>query len=97
MFHATYVGTAVSSINAKVTGGSSPYVEYPITLTPSYPQGIPDNSATAISIQWGGNWTPPMNPVYTPTAVPGTSNQLYINWSPDNQVIVLMDQELGSV
>ena len=95
MFHATYVGI-LASVNVKVQGGNTPSVNYPLTLTPSYPQGIPENTAASIQVQWGPTWTPPMAPVYTPTAVPGTNNQLYINWSPDDQVIVLMDEVTGA-
>ena len=96
MFHAVYVGTQVSSlsINVKANAPGNPVV--PLTLQPEYPMSIPYNSATAVQILWDGNWTDWMSPVYIPTTVPGTNGKLKVNWSSDDQVLVLMDEQTSS-
>lgn len=96
MFHAIYVGIEVSSlsINVKANAPGNPIT--PMVLTPAYPSSIPYGSATSVQILWNGTWTDWMDPVYNPTTVPGTDDKLKINWSSDDQVLVLMDEETGA-
>ena len=96
MFHAVYVGSQVSSlsINVKANAPGNPIT--PLTLTPAYPASIPYESATSVQILWNGTWTDWMDPVYTPTTVPGTDGKLKINWSSDDQLLVLMDESTSS-
>lgn len=96
MFHAVYVGSQVSSltINVKANAPGNPIT--PMVLTPAYPASIPFESAVSVQILWNGTWTDWMDPVYNPTTVPDTEGKLKINWSSDNQVLVLMDEETGA-
>lgn len=92
MFHAVYVGSELTSlsINVKANAPGEPII--PLILQPEYPSSIPYDSAVAVQIQWGTGWLDFMTPVYIPTTVPGTDGKLKINWSTDDQVIILMDE-----
>ena len=92
MFHAVYVGSEVSSLSIEVKAGAPGNPVVPMTLTPEYPGSIGFDTAIAVRIQWNGGWTTFMPAVYTPTIVPGTDGKLKVNWSADNQVLVLMDE-----
>ena len=96
MFHAVYVGSQVSSLSINVKAGTPGNPILPLTLSPAYPSSIPYDTATEIQILWNGSWTNWMTPVYNPTPVPGTDGKLKINWSSDDQLVLLMDEQTSS-